>query len=164
MFGKTIAVATVAVNPATAADVGHRSSPTTAAPPAITSNAHPANRPHVAARVSNPTEAQPAPPAAKSERAQAWGKIVDGLSADMIKDHASRPSNAISDVLARNAAIQHATTKPGSVNNHITKETSIGQLNVNAPQATDAHGIAKEMGAAIQKSSPTTNQADGGMA
>ena len=152
MFHKTAVTATVAVAahlPAPAA------SPTQKPPVPVTSTEHPS---HPANRVGQPAK-QPTEAARKEDDVAA--RLVKFQNDWKAYEDKHKPSGGVPAILDAHKAAQAATVKSAPVTNNNHKETSIGTINVNT-QATDANGIAKDIGGAV-KSHSLVSHADGGM-
>jgi hypothetical protein len=155
MFHKTavaataVAVAHLPAAPATGA--------TQKAPVSVTSTEHPNHPANKTVPVRQPTEAKTDEKAATAAR---LAKFQEDWKAYEAK-HQPAPGGLAAVIAAQHKA-QSSTVKSAPVTNNTHKETSIGVINVNT-QATDANGVAKDIGGAV-KSHSLVDHADGGMA
>ena len=153
LFSKTAVTATIAV----AAQLPAPSA-TTKPPVPITSTEHPhhpANRATHA--VKQPTEAVNSEAAKKAEIDAKIAILVERLMAkDSADNRSAHAANLSSATRAQAATVQRTAT----VNNN-GRETRIGKIEV-VTRATDAEGIARDIGGAV-KSHSLVDHADGGM-
>ena len=153
LFHKGAATAAVAV----AAHVAP-AAPTQAAPVPVTSNAHPANRSQAHVAPAAPTQA----PKAKAYEDMTIGeRLAKFKEQSDAYDAKHRPAEGgVQQLLDMQKQARSASVKTNTTSN-INKETHIGAINVQTA-ATDAPGIAKDIGGAIQ-SHGLVDHADGGM-